>query len=70
MSASGSRAMLQMATRQLWERWLEARNSWRDQKAADFEEAYLGELRASVNGAIRVMEEMDKLLEKIHGDCE
>lgn len=62
--------MLSMATRQLRERWEETRNSWRDQKAVDFEEAYLSELTESVNGAIRVMEELDKLMEKIHADCE
>ncbi len=62
--------MLQMATRQLRERWTETKGSWRDRKAQEFEETYLGDLTESVNAALRVMEEMDKLLEKIHGDCE
>lgn len=70
MSSAGSRGMLTMATRQLRERWSETRNSWRDQKAADFEEAYLADLNNGVNSALRVLEELDKAIERIHADCE
>lgn len=70
MSASGSRARLAMATRQLQSRWAETRNSWRDQKAADFGELYLSELTTSVNAALRVLEDLDHLLDKIHADCD
>jgi hypothetical protein len=70
MSASGSRGMLTMATRHLQARWAETRNSWRDQKAADFEDTYLAELATSVNSALRVLEDLDHLLDKIHADCD
>ncbi len=70
MSASGSRGLLTLATRQLEARWAETRNSWRDQKAADFEHLYLAELAATVNLALRALEELDKLLEKVHADCD
>ena len=70
MSASGSRGMLTMATRQLQARWTETQESWRDQKAAEFESTYLSELNANVNSAVRALEELEKLLEKIHADCE
>ena len=70
MSASASRGLLALATRQLQERWAETRNSWRDQKAADFDDLYLSELTHSVNAALRVLEDLEKLLEKIHADCE
>jgi hypothetical protein len=70
MSASGSRGLLTLATRQLQARWVETRNSWRDQKAAEFESLYLAELAHSVNAALRVLEDLDHLLEKIHADCE
>jgi hypothetical protein len=59
-----------LATRQLQERWAETRNSWRDQKAADFDDLYLSELTHSVSAALRVLEDLDKLLEKIHADCD
>ena len=70
MSASGSRGLLTLSTRQLLGRWEETRNSWRDQKAADFESLYLSELRNSVNSALKVLEDLDHLLEKIHADCD
>jgi len=46
------------------------RGSWRDQKAAEFEEQYLAELSNTVNGALRALEDLDKVLHKIHADCE
>lgn len=70
MSASGSRGMLALATRQLAERWAETRLSWRDQKAAEFEGLYLSDLADTVNAALRALEDLDQLLEKIHADCD
>jgi hypothetical protein len=62
--------MLSLATRHLQTRWAETRNSWRDQKAADFEDLYLSELATSVTAALRVLEDLDHLLDKIHADCD
>jgi hypothetical protein len=70
MSTAGSRAQLALATRQLMDRWDETRRSWRDQKAAEFEERYLSEVKETIGGAIRTLEELDQLLEKVHADCE
>lgn len=70
MSSAGSRGMLTLATRQLQARWSETRASWRDSKAADFEELYLSELSQCVSNALRVLEELEHLLDKIHADCE
>jgi hypothetical protein len=70
MSLSGSKGLLTDATRQLQARWDETRNSWRDHKATEFENLYLSDLSASVNSAIRVIDELDQLLQKIHADCE
>ncbi len=70
MSAAASRGLLTMATRQLMSRWEEVSQSWRDAKAADFENTYLTEVRDTVTAAIRTLEELDHLLEKVHADCE
>ena len=67
---SGSKGLLTLATRQLQSRWDETRYSWRDRKAEEFEEMYLSELMNGVNSALRVIEELDHLLEKIHADCD
>jgi hypothetical protein len=70
MSASGSRGLLVLATRQLLARWSETQNAWRDQKAADFEGLYLSELTATVNSTVRILEDLEQLLDKIHADCD
>lgn len=67
---SGSKGLLTLATRNLQARWGETRYSWRDRKAEEFEEMYLSELMNGVNSALRVIEELDHLLEKIHADCD
>ena len=67
---SGSKGLLTLATRNLQARWGETRFSWRDRKAEEFDELYLSELVHSVNSALRVIDELDQLLEKVHADCE
>ena len=67
---SGSKGLLTLATRQLQARWSETRFSWRDRKAQEFDDLYLAELMNSVNSALRVIEELDHLLEKVHADCD
>jgi len=70
MSTAGSRGLLTLATRQLMNRWEETRISWRDQKAVGFQDLYLSEVKDTVNSAIRTLEELERLLEKVHEDCE
>jgi hypothetical protein len=70
MSLSASKGLLTDATRQLQARWSETRNSWRDQKAEEFENLYLSDLATAVNSALRVIDELDQLLQKIHADCD
>lgn len=70
MSASGSKGLLLDATRQLQARWSETRATWRDHKAAEFEEAYLASLTANVHSALRVIDELEHLLQKVRSDCE
>lgn len=67
---SGSKGLLTLATRNLQARWGETRFSWRDRKAQEFEDLYLSELMNSVNSALRVIDELDQLLEKVHADCD
>ena len=70
MSLSGSKGLLTDATRQLQVRWADTRNAWRDHKASEFEDLYLTDLATAVNSALRVIDELDHLLQKIHADCE
>ena len=70
MSSTGSRGLLTLATRHLLSRWEETRHSWRDQKADEFEKLYLSEITANLGSTLRAMEELEKMLEKIHADCD
>lgn len=70
MSASSARGLLTLATRGLMARWDETRLSWRDAKAAEFDAVYLSEVGETVSAALRTLEEIDQLLERVHADCE
>ena len=70
MSVSASKGLLTLATRQLQARWGETQFSWRDAKAREFDEVYLSELMNTVNSVFRVIDELDKLLDKVHADCD
>lgn len=50
--------------------WQHTREFWRDTKSAEFEHKYLDELFSSVDKAVGVIEQLDKLLNKIRKDCE
>jgi len=68
MSASGQR--IGALTKDLMNRWRQTKESWRDQKADEFERDFLIELQTSVDKSLHVMEQLDKLLAKIKNECE
>jgi len=51
-------------------RWQRTRESWRDIKDDEFQRQYLDELQTSVDKAMQVIEQLDKLMAKIRSDCE
>jgi hypothetical protein len=68
MSASGAR--LEALTKDLRVRWQQTREHWVDAKSLEFEHKYLEELFASVDRAVMVIEQLDKVILKIKKDCE
>jgi hypothetical protein len=68
MSASGSR--LEGLTKDLRVHWLQTKDYWSDTKSQEFEHKYLEELFASVERAVLVIDQLDKLILKIKRDCE
>jgi len=68
MSGAGHR--LGALTKDLAHRWQRTRESWRDVKADEFQRQYLEELQSSVDKAMQVIEQLDKLMAKIRSDCE
>ena len=70
MNLSATRVRLEMLTRELLRNWDETKTDWRDNKALEFERAYLQELMARVAKSTAAIEKLDVLLSKIQGDCE
>ena len=70
MSLAGNRSRLAAISKELWLRWQETENSWKDSKSQEFERRYLVELLARVDKTVTVIEKLDELLNKVRKDCE
>lgn len=68
MSGAGQR--IGALTKDLVNRWRQTRESWRDDKALEFERHYIEELTSGVDKAMQVIDQLDKMLAKIRSDCE
>ena len=69
-SIKGSAGKLGRLTKELSSKWGEAKYFWNDARSAEFEKEYLDELPGQVNTGMKIMEELDKVLNKIRRDCE
>ena len=70
MNLSAARTQIDALTRELTRNWDETRLSWRDAKASEFEARAIRELTTRVEKAAAAMEKLDRLLNKIRGECE
>lgn len=68
MSGGGSKLIA--LTKALSIQWEETKGYWKDAKCREFERQYMEELLVSVDRAATVIEQLDKLIEKIRHDCE
>lgn len=68
MSASQNR--LVGLTKELAAEWANTKQSWSDAKSREFEHRFLGELFTGVNQAVTNIESLERILTKIHTDCE
>ena len=67
---SGNSSKIMAATKELANQWLHTKEHWRDAKSQEFDRQYMQELVASVDRALTVIEQLDKLFTKIRHDCE
>jgi hypothetical protein len=67
---SGAGARLGAITKQLSVEWQQTKEYWADAKALEFEQKYLQELFSTVDKTVTVIEQLDKLINKIRNDCE
>lgn len=70
MSISSNGKLVMAATRELWLRWEETKSFWQDAKSEEFERRYLLELQSSVDRALPIFADLDKLIGKVRSDCE
>ena len=70
MSARASAVKMTKSTKQFLATWAQIRSYWRDTKAREFEKQYIEPLPDDISAAMRVIEEIDKVLTKARRDCE
>jgi hypothetical protein len=70
MSLSANRSQLAAITKALSMDWKQTQEYWRDAKSQEFQREFLDELFDGVDSAVAVMEQLDKVLNKIKTDCE
>ena len=66
---SESRNRLIALTREILNEWENTRNYWNDAKSSEFEDRFLNELQSGVNAAVTNIEALERILSKIHDDC-
>jgi hypothetical protein len=70
MSISANGKRVEMLTRELANQWDQTKHYWTDSKTKEFEHEYIEELLASVENSVTVIEQLDKLVNKVRHDCE
>lgn len=60
---------LQREARQLQERWSETKESWRDQRAKEFEETYLEPLIPHLKLALAAVYELQEVVQTLEREC-
>ena len=68
MSAAGGK--LSAVTKVLSSQWQQTKESWKDAKCEEFERHYMDELFTSVDKAVGIIDQVEKLVAKIRSDCE
>jgi thymidylate synthase len=70
MSVSSNKARIASVTKDILVQWERTKEQWHDAKSAEFEAHYIEPLRSSVDSAMDVVDQMDKIISKIRNDCE
>lgn len=70
MSLAASKSRLAALTKDLTARWRETRESWRDERAREFEQRYMDDLLSSVTATLNTIDQLERVLNRIRQDCE
>lgn len=70
MSARSSAVKLTKATKSFLQAWERSKAHWQDRKRQEFDKDYIESLPDDISAAVRVIEEIDKIITKARRDCE
>jgi hypothetical protein len=70
MSMNASKSRLAALTKDLAARWRETRESWRDDRAREFEQHYMDDLLSGVTNTLNSIDNLERILNRIREDCE
>jgi hypothetical protein len=70
MSVTANKSRLANVTRELSNQWKETKQSWQDTRSAEFERDYLQELVSQVDASMDVLDQLERILNRIRKDCE
>ena len=70
MSMMESKGALSKATKELFEKWNQAKEIWTDAQSRDFEKNFLVQIEQDVRSAFSALDRMDSVIQKIRTDCE
>lgn len=68
MTASQNRLL--GLTNQLRAEWDQTKQYWSDAKSLEFEKRFLDDLLTGVNQAVANIDALERVLDKIHSDCD
>lgn len=67
---TGANNRLMGLTKELRAAWDQTKQSWNDSRSAEFEQRFLDELFSSVNQSMTNIESLERILSKLHDECE
>jgi hypothetical protein len=70
MSLLANKARIVAATQELRVKWMQTKETWRDDKSREFEAKYIEPLAGGVTAATEVIDQLEKLMNKVRSDCE
>jgi hypothetical protein len=69
MSVIDSKGGLSKATKELFARWADVRETWTDAQSREFEKTFLEPLEQDVRSALSALDHLHLTLQSIHSDC-
>jgi len=70
MSLNTSKSRLAALTKDLAAQWRATRESWRDDRAREFEQRYMDDLLSSVTTTLSSIDTLERVLNRIRDDCQ